>query len=228
MMIWKNIWSKRMIKIAPSILSADFTKLGSEIKSVSNADYIHFDVMDGLFVPNISFGFPVLKSVRKITDMVLDVHLMINSPSRYTTRFAEAGGDIITFHVEAETQENTHKAIHDLHKLGKKAGLSIKPNTPAEALLPYIDSLDLILVMTVEPGYGGQEFISAMLPKITQLRKILDARRLNCDLEVDGGINHETAKLCVTAGANVLVAGNDVFNASDRSTRINELRAPVN
>ena len=217
-----------MIKIAPSILSADFARLGSEIKSVSNADYVHFDVMDGLFVPNISFGLPVLKSVRKITDMTLDVHLMINTPSRYITRFAEAGGDIITFHVEAETPENTLKAIHEIHKLGKKAGLSIKPNTPAKALLPYIDSLDLILVMTVEPGYGGQEFISEMLPKITELRKTLDDRMINCDLEVDGGINHETAKLCLRAGANVLVAGNDVFNAPDRATRINELRTAAN
>ena len=213
-----------MIKIAPSILSADFAKLGSEIKSVNNADYIHFDVMDGLFVPNISFGFPVLKSVRKITDKVLDVHLMIDSPSRYVERFAEAGGDVITFHVEAEKPDNVRKTIDKIHELGKKAGLSIKPDTPAGAIMPYIATIDLVLVMTVEPGYGGQEFMSAMLPKISEVRCIIDSRKLNCELEVDGGINIDTAKLCINAGANVLVAGIDVFGAPDRAAHINELR----
>ena len=213
-----------MIKIAPSILAADFVKLGSEIKSVESADYLHFDVMDGMFVPNISFGFPVLQSVLKVTDMVLDVHLMINAPSRYIARFAEAGGDIITFHVEAETPDSISGAIDELHKLGKKAGLSIKPHTPVEALIPYIDSLDLILVMTVEPGYGGQDFMGDMLPKISKLRGIIDDRNLVCDLEVDGGINLATAKRCIAAGANVLVAGSDVFKATDRAAHIAELR----
>jgi len=215
-----------MIKIAPSILAADFADLSSEIQSVSNADYIHFDVMDGVFVPNISFGLPVLESVRKITDMVLDVHLMIDSPLKYAARFAEAGGDIITFHVEAENPENVHKAISEIHEQGKKAGLSIKPDTPASVLLPYIDSLDLVLVMTVEPGYGGQKFISTMLPKISEVRDIITKRKLDCDLEVDGGINNETAKLCIAAGANVLVAGNDVFTATDRAAHIENLRNP--
>ena len=213
-----------MIKIAPSILSADFARLGEEIDSVKCADYVHFDVMDGVFVPNISFGLPVLKSVRKITDMTLDIHLMLRSPSQYASKFAKAGGDIITFHVEAETPGAVRFTIDEIHKLGKKAGLSLKPETPAEALFPYIEELDLILVMTVEPGYGGQEFISAMLPKISELRGVIDSRGLNCELEVDGGINHETAKLCIAAGANVLVAGNDVFYAADRSAHINELR----
>jgi len=213
-----------MIKVAPSILSADFSKLGSEIKSISNADYVHFDVMDGIFVPNISFGFPVLKDISKVTDMILDVHLMIDSPSRYIGRFAEAGGDIINFHVEAEAPGNIQKTIDEIHKLGKKAGLTVKPDTPAEALMPYIDSLDLILVMTVEPGYGGQDFIGAMLPKISEIRSAIDSRGIDCLLEVDGGINKETAKLCIEMGANVLVAGADIFGAPDRAARINELR----
>jgi len=213
-----------MIKIAPSILAADFTKLGDDIESVSSADYLHFDVMDGIFVPNISFGIPVLESVRKITKMVLDVHLMIDTPSRYINKFAQAGADIITFHVESETPDNIHVAINEIKKLGKKAGLSMKPDTPAKELLPYINSLDLVLVMTVEPGYGGQLFIDAMLPKIEELRGIINDRGLNCELEVDGGINPETAKQCIEAGANVLVAGNDVFNAHDRAAHIKSLR----
>jgi len=215
-----------MIKIAPSILAADITDLSGEIQSVSNADYVHFDVMDGVFVPNTSFGLQALKDVRKMTDMVLDVHLMIESPSKHVESFAKEGGDIITFHLEAEEPDDIRKAIKMIQELEKKAGLSIKPDTPAKALLPYIDALDLVLVMTVEPGYGGQEFISAMLPKIAEVRSIIDERELDCELEVDGGINHITAKLCIEAGANVLVAGSDVFAAADRTTHINELRNP--
>ena len=214
-----------MIKIAPSALSADFTKLGEEINSVASADYLHFDVMDGVFVPNISIGLPVLSAVRAKTNMTLDVHLMISSPVRYTARFAEAGGDIVVFHVEAETPENTYAAIEELHRLGKRAGLSVKPDTPAQALLPYINELDIALVMTVEPGFGGQEFIAAMLPKIAELRHIIDNRGLSCELEVDGGINPETARLCIGAGANVLVAGSDIFGAPDRAARIAQLRS---
>ena len=216
--------ASKAIKIAPSVLSADFSRLGDEINSVRSADYLHFDVMDGLFVPNISVGLPVLQSVRRFTDMVLDVHLMICSPLRYTARFAKAGADIIVFHLEAETHENTIAAIDEIHSLGKKAGLSVKPGTPAEALLPYIDTLDRILVMTVEPGFGGQEFIGEMLQKISALRNEVDSRGLNCEIEVDGGINVKTAKLCISAGANVLVAGNDIFRAPDRAARIAELR----
>jgi len=213
-----------MIKISPSILSADFTRLGDEINSLKSSDYLHFDVMDGVFVPNISIGLPVIRSVRKITDMTIDIHLMITSPARYVAQFVEAGGDIVVFHVEAETPENTSSAIDDIHRLGKKAGLSIKPNTPVEALLPYIGVLDVVLVMTVEPGFGGQEFIAAMLPKIRALRRIIDDSGLDCELEVDGGINPETARLCIKAGANVLVAGNDIFGARDRAARIALLR----
>ena len=213
-----------MIKIAPSILAADFTKLGDEIKSVESADYLHFDVMDGVFVPNISFGFPVLEAVRQITNMVLDVHLMIDRPIRYIDKFAEAGADIITFHFEAEESNNIQETINEIHKYGKKAGLSIRPETPVHELIPYIDSLDLILVMTVEPGYGGQKFMSDVLPKISELRNIITDRGLDCELEVDGGIDFETAKLCIAAGANVLVAGVDVFRATDRTAHIAELR----
>jgi len=213
-----------MVKIAPSILSADFTKLGDEINSVKSADYLHFDVMDGVFVPNISIGIPVLESVRKITDMTLDVHLMITSPARFTARFAEAGADIVVWHIEAETPENTVSAIEELRGLGKRAGLSIKPGTPVDALLPYIDMIDLALVMTVEPGFGGQQFMHDMLPKIEYLRRIIDSCGLKCEIEIDGGINAETAKLCVAAGADVLVAGSDIFKSANRAGRIAELR----
>jgi len=213
-----------MIKIAPSILSADFSKLGEEIESVRSADYIHFDVMDGIFVPNISIGIPVLESVRRITDLTLNAHLMITSPARYTARFANAGADIVVFHVEAETHENIIAAIDELHDLGKKAGMSVKPGTPAGALAPYIDKLDIVLVMTVEPGFGGQKFIPDMLPKISGIRRIINERGLNCEIEVDGGINPETAKMCIEAGANILVAGNDVFGAPDRAAKIELLR----
>jgi ribulose-phosphate 3-epimerase len=216
-----------MVKIAPSILAADFSKLGSEIESVNSAaDYIHFDVMDGIFVHNISFGFPILDSVRKVTDKILDVHLMIASPSRYITEFISAGGDIITFHVEAEAPENIHGTIDKIHKLGKKAGLSLKPDTPVGEVLPYIELLDLVLVMTVEPGYGGQKFICEMTEKVATLRRAIDSRGLNCEIEVDGGINLETAKLCIAAGADVLVAGIDVFTERDRAAHIAELRTP--
>jgi len=213
-----------MIKIAPSVLAADFTKLGDEINSVDTSDYLHFDVMDGIFVPNISFGLPVLESIRKITNLILDVHLMIDTPSRLIPRFAEAGADIITFHVEAEPPDNIQNVINNIHKLGKKAGLSISPDTSANAVLPFIESLDLILVMTVEPGYGGQKFISEMLPKISMLRGIIDSLGINCELEVDGGIGIKTAKQCVDAGADVLVAGVDIFGAVDRAVQIEKLR----
>ena len=213
-----------MTKISPSVLAADFTKLGEEIESVKNADYLHFDVMDGVFVPNISIGLPVVESARRITDMTFDVHLMITSPARYTERFAQSGADIVVFHVEAENHENIVAAIDELHKINKKAGLSVKPGTPAEALMQYIGALDIVLVMTVEPGFGGQKFIPGTLPKITELRRAIDSLGTNCEIEVDGGINPTTAKLCIQAGADVLVAGNDIFNAPDRAARIAELR----
>ena len=213
-----------MIKIAPSILSADFARLGEEIDSVKCADYIHFDVMDGLFVPNISIGVPVLKSVRKYTEMVIDAHLMIASPLFFAGIFAENGADIVTLHVEAAPEDEIRRAIIEIHNKGKKAGLSVKPKTPASALFPYLEAIDLALVMTVEPGFGGQAFMPDMLSKITALRTEIENRGLNVELEVDGGICPETAKQCVSAGANVLVAGSDVFKASDRAARIRALR----
>jgi ribulose-phosphate 3-epimerase len=204
---------------------ADFTRLGEEIASVNSADYLHFDVMDGVFVPNISIGLPVLESVRQATDMTLDVHLMITSPHRYAARFAQAGADIVVFHVEAETAQNIADAIDELHSLRKRVGLSIKPDTPVEAIMPYINTIDLALVMSVEPGFGGQKFIPATLPKISELRRVIDSRSLVCEIEVDGGINLDTAKLRIEVGADVLVAGKDIFGAPDRAARIAELRS---
>lgn len=213
-----------MIKIAPSILSADFARLGEDINSISTADYLHFDVMDGIFVPNISIGIPVLQSVRKYTDMVLDVHLMITEPVRYVERFAQAGADIVVVHLEADTPENIAASLDKIKACGKKAGIAIKPKTPAQELLPYMDRLDLALVMTVEPGFGGQKFMADMMPKVSFLREYITSHGLDCELEVDGGVNPETAKVCINAGANVLVAGSDVFKASDRAARIKQLR----
>lgn len=213
-----------MIKIAPSILSADFTKLGEDLTSISTADYVHFDVMDGLFVPNISFGIPILQSVRKYTDMVLDVHLMIDRPVRYVRDFIKAGADIVVFHLEADQPQNTMEAIHIVKSEGKKVGISLKPKTPAETLIPYIDMLDMALIMTVEPGFGGQSFMNDMMPKVTAVRRMIEENGLCCDVEVDGGINVETAKICVNAGANVLVAGSSVFKTENRVERIKELR----
>ena len=213
-----------MTKIAPSILSADFSRLGQDIQSVETADYLHFDVMDGLFVPNISIGIPVLESVRRFTDMTLDVHLMIDRPHRYVKRFAEAGADLVVFHLEADDRDEILAAIEDVHAEGKKAGLAVKPATPVEELFPYLSMIDLALVMTVEPGFGGQRFMADMLPKVERLRRIADSKGLAFEIEVDGGVNPETAALCRAAGADVLVAGSDVFRAADRARRIAQLR----
>ena len=213
-----------MIKIAPSILSADFAELGRDIRRIATADYVHFDVMDGRFVPNISIGLPVLKSIRPVTELPIDVHLMIEEPSLYAERFCDAGADLVTMHVEADTEEKLHKAIAAIHAKGKKAGVVLKPATPAEAALPYLEEVDILRVMTVEPGFGGQKFMADMMPKVTTLRKWIDARNPACELEVDGGVDPETAKVCVAAGANVLVAGSSVYKAENIPERIAQLR----
>lgn len=213
-----------MIKISPSILACDFTKLGEEIESIrlAGAEMAHLDVMDGIFVTNISFGLPVIESIRKSTSMFLDVHLMITKPERYIERFIDAGADLITFHLEAT--DCPDECIEMIRSKGKMAAISVRPNTPIEAIYPYLDRCDMILVMTVEPGYGGQALIPFCLDKVKTLRDEINRRGLNIDIQVDGGINGKTAKDAVSAGANVLVAGSAVFNYEDRKAAIDSLR----
>lgn len=213
-----------MIKIAPSILSADFANLERDIRRISAADYVHVDVMDGCFVPNISIGIPVVKAIRPTTALPLDVHLMIVEPVRYVEQFCDAGADLVTVHVESDTGENIHAAIDKIHAKGKRAGIVLKPATPAGAALPYLEKVELILVMTVEPGFGGQRFKADMLEKVAALRKLIDARNPACELEVDGGVGPDTYRACIEAGANVLVAGSAVYGAADIPARIAELR----
>ena len=216
-----------MIKVSPSILSADFVNLERDIRALTpaGADYVHVDVMDGLFVPNITIGIPVVAAIRKITDLPLDVHLMIDRPIRYVDDFCKAGSDILTVHVEADTEENTLAALRRIRENGVRAAISVKPKTPAEAVLPYLPHCDLILVMTVEPGFGGQSFMADMMPKVSQIRRYIDARNPACELEVDGGINERTALVCRENGANVLVAGSAFFKSADPAAFVKAVKA---
>jgi ribulose-phosphate 3-epimerase len=202
------------IKISPSILSADFSILGDEIKSLEHAgaDLIHIDVMDGHFVQNITMGPPIIKMIRKCTKLPFDVHLMISPVEKYIKAFADAGSDIITIHPEAT--DNLKRAIGTIKSLGKKAGVSLNPKTPISALMNVINDIDLILIMSVNPGFAGQSFMSEVLPKVTELRKMINDKKLKIDIEIDGGINFETAPLAVKAGANILVSGTTIFSGS--------------
>ena len=214
-----------MVAIAPSILSSDFAHLGQVIAdlSESTAEYAHIDVMDGHFVPNLTFGPPVIQAVRPYGTIIFDVHLMIDRPGRYIPQFADAGADLITIHVESTA--NVPEAITLIRHHGKQVGLSLKPGTPAEALFPYIDLVDLILVMTVEPGFGGQKFMAEQCGKLSLFRDEIRRRGASVMLEVDGGINYETAKVAADAGADILVAGSLIFGETDPFLAIEKLRA---
>ncbi len=202
------------IKISPSILSADFSILSDEIKNLekAGADLIHVDVMDGHFVPNITMGPPIIKAIRKCTKLPFDVHLMISPVEKYIKAFADAGSDIITLHPEAT--DNLRRAVQTIKSFGKKAGVSLNPKTPISALMDVINDIDLILIMSVNPGFAGQSFMSEVLPKVSELRKMINDKKLKIDIEIDGGINFETAPLAVKAGANILVSGTTIFSGS--------------
>jgi ribulose-phosphate 3-epimerase len=213
-----------MIKIAPSILAADFSKLGEEIKEVDQggADYIHVDVMDGHFVPNITIGPLIVEAIRPMTRLPLDVHLMIENPDQYIPSFVHAGADIISVHVEA--CPHLHRTIHMIKELGVKAGVVLNPATPVDSIKHIIADVDLVLLMTVNPGFGGQSFIEPVMTKVKEVKKLVDAIDKDIDIEIDGGVNPETAKLCVEAGANVLVAGSAVYGKDNRKEAIETIR----
>ena len=212
------------MKVAPSILSSDFSQLGKEIKRITEAgaDYIHIDVMDGVFVENITIGPCVIASIRKLTEVPFDVHLMITDPARYIKTFAKAGADIITFHVEAA--QNIVETINTIKSYGKKVGLSIKPKTSVEEIIKYLKLIDLVLVMTVEPGFGGQKFMLDMMSKVKRLKEEIRSKNLNTLIEVDGGINEKTAQIAASNGADICVAGTSIFKSADVNQAIKNLR----
>lgn len=213
-----------MVKIAPSILSANFSKLGEEIIAVEKggADYIHIDVMDGHFVPNITIGPLIVEAIRPITKLPLDVHLMIENPDQYIEAFAKAGADYITVHVEA--CRHLHRTIQSIKAQGVKAGVVLNPATPIESIQHIIADVEMVLLMSVNPGFGGQKFIPEVLPKIRKVRELAEQKGLNLEIEIDGGVNQETAKLCIEAGADVLVAGSAIYNTEDYAKSISLIR----
>jgi len=215
-----------MAKLSPSILSADFANLERDIHNIeqNGADWVHVDVMDGIFVPNISIGIPVVQALRPVTDLPLDVHLMIDRPIRYVDQFVKAGADWLTIHVEADQPQNTLAALDRIRELGCKAAISLKPKTPAEAAIPYLTRCDMILVMTVEPGFGGQSFMADQMPKLKQLRSMLDEVNPRCILQVDGGVDEKTCGICKESGAEVLVAGSAYFKAADRAAFVRKIQ----
>ena len=216
-----------MAILSPSILSADYMHFHEDMDrtKADGAKWLHVDIMDGQFVPNLSFGYAWVKSMRKITDLVLDVHLMIDRPIRYAEEFCKAGADYLTIHVESDTKENTLACIEKIRSLGVKPGIVVKPNTPAEAIAEFLPLVELVLVMTVEPGFGGQKFMEHMMPKLKQLRTMLDAVNPQCHLEVDGGVDLHTAEICKANGANVLVAGSAFYGAADRPGFVKQIEA---
>ena len=216
---------KIMVKISPSILSSDYGKLSSELKRMEDcgADMLHIDVMDGHFVPNITLGAPIVKCIRKSSSLPFDVHLMISDPYKYIPDFVKAGSDIITFHVESDS--DIEKTIDLILASGKKAGLSVKPKTPIETVYPYLDKLSMVLVMTVEPGFGGQSFMEDMMPKVSAVKAEIKRKGLDIDIQVDGGINNDTISVAAKAGANVFVSGNAIFSSDDAAKTIADFKA---
>ncbi len=216
-----------MAIIAPSILSADYMHFQQDMEATraAGAKWFHVDIMDGHFVPNLSFGYSWVKAMRPLTDLVLDVHLMIDTPIKYAEEFCKAGADYLTIHVEADTQENIHKTIDLIRSLGVKPGVVVKPKTPASAVEPFLSKVDMVLVMTVEPGFGGQKFMADMMPKVKKLREMINEVNPTCHLEVDGGVDPVTCAVCKENGADVLVAGSAFYGAADRRAVVEAIEA---